>query len=169
MWNEKLEAHAADMRKRAQMRRFLRLPDTPKVQSSLRNQQYVSRRISNDARQLGLEKGRATMKAKGDAYRNTVVSINTNNFQQDDKLRDPELRSSFPSCPHCQNSRPENTIRAGFANDIQRYRCQMCRRTFSGPTIVVRLEPCTPKYGGQWQDKLVKDIPTTETVEIKAG
>lgn len=33
----------------------------------------------------------------------------------------------------------------------------------------VRSCECTPKYGGQWQDKLTKDIPTTENVEIKAG
>lgn len=33
----------------------------------------------------------------------------------------------------------------------------------------VRSSECTPKYGGQWQDKLAKDIPTTEKVEIKAG
>lgn len=138
MWNEKLQQHADKMRKKfARMVELLHIVEKKDVAGT----EYVSLRITQEQRQKGLDKSIAVSKAKGDVHRNTVVDIDPNNSQVGKTIRDPSKRTAYPPCPHCNGSRPEGTIRAGIAAGIQRYRCQQCRKTFSGPTVRIRLEP----------------------------
>ena len=59
-----------------------------------------------------------------------------------------QLRSVNRRCPHCQC---ERLHRHGYANDLQRYRCRTCRRTFNDltGTPLARL-----RLRGKWLDYL---------------
>jgi hypothetical protein len=102
-------------------------------------EEHVSKRISDEARRRGLQKSWENKRASGDIHRNTVIEVDSG-MQRGQRLQDPAKRVHFPPCPRCNGARPEGTIRAGFAKGIQRYRCLQCRSTFSGPTVVVKLE-----------------------------
>lgn len=140
MWKPEHEAHAAKMReKQAKLAEALRIAAVKNSPVPLTGKEYVSLRISDKARNVGLSKSREIAKAKGDVHRNTVIVSNIPNSYTGTKLRDPKLRAHYPACPRCANSLSIHTIRAGVIKGIQRYRCQLCRSTFSGPTVVARL------------------------------
>lgn len=148
MWNEKLEQQAARMReKNARLAELLRIREEKYRKKELKalgfeteGQKYLLDRISPEERQKGLEKSWAGARERGDKHRKTIVEIHTGTSQKGRTIRDPSKRTGYPACPHCSNSRPEGTIRAGMSRGIQRYRCLQCRATYSGPTVTVRLE-----------------------------
>src|SRR5258708_23477278 len=141
MWNEKLAARASAMRARfSRMAEVLRLKEERIRQGPISPKEYVERRITPDERRKGMEKSREAAKGHGDANRTAIIEIESGNMQAGKTFRDPSKRSNYPCCPRCSGSRPEGTIRAGLAHGIQRYRCLHCRSTFSGATVVVKLE-----------------------------
>lgn len=126
MWNEELEFRAAKMRQRA---------------AEMFGKNWVGARLTPAQRKKGLEKIHAANRERGKALRNNVVEITVTEPAQ--RLKNvtklPE-NLPYPKCTHCTES--AGTIRAGFAHGIQRYRCITCRGTYSGPKIVIKLEPC---------------------------
>ena len=126
MWNERLEQHAARMR---------RMP---------------WRRPGGD----GGAKARAVRQAAGDGLRSSqivVTTVEVPSLSLDiDPAELPLRRSlgrpkgsrtlpsdSYPNCPRCDTS---HVIRGGFAHGIQRYRCKSCSSSFSGARIVFQKE-----------------------------
>ena len=97
-----------------------------------RNRLTFNKRIKPERRKYGLQKARAANRAKGDIHRSRTIESDTHS------ARTAEKRAGYPPCPHCPNSRPEGTVRAGKAKGIQRYRCLYCRRTYSGPTVIIK-------------------------------
>ena len=145
MWNEKLEQRATQMRQRnariAEMLRIANEKERKKNGLPTEGEEYLLARITREQREQGLQKSWAKARERGDGHRNTVIELSPENPHQKGRtIRDPKNRKNYPACPHCPNSRPEGTIRAGLAKGIQRYRCLQCRATFSGPTVAVRLE-----------------------------
>lgn len=124
MWNETLEARAAEMRAKA---------------AAMFGPNWVGARLTPAAQRRGLEKTWKASRARGNVHRNNVHIVTVAEPRQ---LRRANTipDAGYPACPHCKHS--AGTIRAGHAKGIQRYRCVTCRRTFSGPSVVVRLEPC---------------------------
>ena len=127
-WYEKLETITAKMREKAAIK-F--------------GKDWVGARFTPEAQKKGLDKCRTLQRAKGNAHRNNIVEVSVS--EPTTRLRNlknvPEV--PYPKCQRCNNS--PGTIRAGFANGIQRYRCVYCRGTFTGPIIVIKLEPCDYK------------------------
>jgi hypothetical protein len=137
MWNEKFETHAAKMRSRFE--RLKSIIDRKPAEFETTGEAYVRLRISQEARREGLRRSWAAKRAQGDAHRNTVIEVEGKSINGRTS-RDPENRKGYPSCPHCSGSKPEGSIRAGIYDGIQRYRCRQCNATYSGPTVVVKLE-----------------------------
>lgn len=140
MWNEKLEQRAAKMRARFERMAEALRTEAEKQGIKTPGDQYVAARISKEARLAGLKKSWERKRAQGDAHRMSVIELEANNLQAGRTFRDPSKRTAYPPCPRCNGSRLEGTIRAGLARGIQRFRCLQCRGTFSGPTVVVKLE-----------------------------
>lgn len=154
MWNEKLEEHAARMRARTpkmvehlrvrpERKKKPRVEKKPKVLKRTRKErrQYVSCRITDEQRREGLRKSWTNKKAHGDVHRHNVTELVVTEPTVRLKGIKSPLKECYPPCPHYTGSQPGGTIRAGLSNGIQRYRCSLCRKTFSGPTVVIRLEP----------------------------
>lgn len=108
---------------------------------------WVAARITNEQRMAGLRKSHANALARGDIHRNHVTEILVT--KPTSRLRGRGMGNvsiadaCYPPCPRCNGATSRNTIRAGFARGIQRFRCLFCRSTFSGGTIVIKLEPVT--------------------------
>ena len=102
---------------------------------------YVNARISADSRRKGLEKSWAKQREIGARHRNNIVEIQSSDPPNTQLRGSRKLEAQYPACPVCPAATGLDTIRAGYARGIQLYRCQLCRRRFSGPTIRIKLEP----------------------------
>jgi len=129
MWNQNYEAHAARMRERA-----------TRLQTLLAHKQLANERQER-GRRKGLEKAAAENRAHGESLRSSVIEVQVREPAKRLRNIQGRIEANYPVCPACPGALSINTIRAGFANGIQRYRCLLCRRTFSGAKVVIRLEP----------------------------
>lgn len=136
MWNEKLEVHASKMRDGAG-----RLKELLRLQEPERRRGYRAARISDESQRVGLERAWAIRRRKGDLHRNRKIEIESCEPKPCFRGTQRPEAATFPLCPDCDGATSVNTIRAGFARNIQRFRCRLCRRTFSGPTVLIKLEP----------------------------
>jgi hypothetical protein len=144
MWNATLEQRAADMRQRnAHIDQLLHTTEDRLARSTCAAGEARERQLK------GLREQKAKQLARAEVLRSTVVEVVVpedtfhKRFGHPKGARNHPGAEHYPACPHCNGATSHNTIRAGTASGIQRYRCVWCRRTFSGPKIQVRLEPCT--------------------------
>lgn len=138
MWTPAIEQRAAAMRERMQSRA---------AQQGISGDSYIAARITEAQRADGLRKARAVQKQRGDLHRDDVREVVVEVRRRGTLGRPKGSRTlpgqqHYPACPHCNGATPAGTIRAGMTNGIQRYRCKWCRKTYSGPTIQFKLEPC---------------------------
>lgn len=139
MWNERLEARALRMRQRQQeilesLAKVAIAPPAPVQHHAQGGQLAVLARRWESMRKQGDGHRYATTTAIV-PFERKPLGRNKGNYRIEAR------EGNYPVCPRCPGAQQSNTIRAGLARGIQRYRCVLCRRTFSGGSIVFNVQP----------------------------